>query len=329
MWINNGIIEKLIKDNQIPEGFIKGRLKKKKKIDFLIKQISKEDLYKYYILENHSVPDTVDYFNLEKRGHLVQLLRYYNIHKDPKEAAKYTRRTRSHESYVSGGLKSAKTQQKHWAEKSEQEKLNWSLKQKAAHSTDHFKILIRQINIDYQKNLPQEQKDIANKKRSDTLKNLWVVKHDELLSQMRDSRIKNKQNQGKKICRTYQEQKIYDCLIQAYPNLIYDQKIDDRYPFFVDFYIPDLDLFIEYQGHPAHGLRPYNKDDSRCLQECYKLYGGWLDMYCNGDVNKYNIAVENKINLIRIYPNISLQENYELNQNKFKDIVDLIYNSVK
>ena len=42
MWINNSIVEKLIdKDSEIPEGFVKGRLKRPKKIDSLIQIVSK------------------------------------------------------------------------------------------------------------------------------------------------------------------------------------------------------------------------------------------------------------------------------------------------
>ena len=238
MWVNNGKVEKLVKSDTIPDGFSKGRLKKPKAIDSLIQIVSKEDLYKYYILENHSFLETISFFNLDNRKHLILLLKYYNIHKDPK----------------------------------------------------------------------------------------MVIKHNELLEQMRESRINNKKKVNKGICRTYQEQKIYNCLIQKYPDLIYDKKIDDRYPFYVDFYIPSLDLFIEYQGHPSHGKRPYNENN---LEECYNLYGSWLDLYVNKDTAKYNIAIQNNINLIRIYPQISLQENYELNKFKFKDIIELIYKSIK
>ena len=326
MWVNNGKVEKLVKSDIIPDGFSKGRLKKPKAIDSLIQIVSKEDLYKYYILENHSFLETVSFFNLDNRKHLILLLKYYNIHKDPKMVAKYTKRTRSHESYIEGGIKSSKTQKENWKSKSQIEKQDYSDKQKKAHSTDHFKELIRQININYQNNLSQEYKDYLNSRRSKTLKTLWIVKHDELLEQMRESRINNKKKVDKGICRTYQEQKIYNCLIQKYPDLIYDKKIDDRYPFYVDFYIPSLDLFIEYQGHPSHGKRPYNENN---LEECYNLYGSWLDLYVNKDTAKYNIAIQNNINLIRIYPQISLQENYELNKFKFKDIIELIYKSIK
>jgi hypothetical protein len=53
-----------------------------------------------------------------------------------------------------------------------------------------------------------------------------------------------------------QEDEIYNLLIQKYPDIIRHYK-SELYPFICDFYIPELDLYIEYQGYWKHGKEPY------------------------------------------------------------------------
>lgn len=36
----------------------------------------------------------------------------------------------------------------------------------------------------------------------------------------------------------------------------------ELYPFHCDFYIPEKDLYIEYQGHPGHGNEPFDEQNS-------------------------------------------------------------------
>ena len=45
-----------------------------------------------------------------------------------------------------------------------------------------------------------------------------------------------------------------------YPDTIRQYK-DSRYPYNCDFYIPCLDLFIEFQGYWTHGEHPFNPND--------------------------------------------------------------------
>ena len=327
MWINNSKVEKLIKnDQEIPEGFQKGRLAKVKKIDILKEQVSKEELIQYYIIENHSYIETMQYFNLSKRKDLRLLLTEYQIAKSPKQSAKYAKRARTHESYLKGGQKSSQTQKDKWVAKSEIEKLAWSSKQKEAHSSDSFRNKISQINKDYNKNLDEDIKQKRNLKRSKSCKDTWS--NPELIKRQKETARSNRKVRNI-LCRTQQEQNIYDVLLAIYPDTQYDQFVDDRYPYYVDFYIPSLDLFIEYQGFPAHGKYPYIEGDVKSINEVNRLYGGWRDQYLNLDPKKYNKALESKINFIRIYPQSTLQQNLNFNNNQFKDIIELIYNSYR
>jgi len=66
-----------------------------------------------------------------------------------------------------------------------------------------------------------------------------------------------------------EEDKIYDLLIKKYPNIIRHYKCI-LYPFICDFYIPELDLYIEYQGYWKHGKEPYI--GSNIQKEIIKLW---------------------------------------------------------
>ena len=85
---------------------------------------------------------------------------------------------------------------------------------------------------------------------------------------------------------------------------------DSRYPYHVDFYLPEHDLFIEIQGNWTHGFHPFNtlsKDDINILNiwkeksktsDFYKqaIYT-WTDLY----VRKQACAKQNQLNYITIY----------------------------
>lgn len=59
-----------------------------------------------------------------------------------------------------------------------------------------------------------------------------------------------------------EEQKISELLLKRFPNLKTQYK-SEKYPFNCDFYIPELDLYIEYKGHWTHGIY------------CHKIYGNY------------------------------------------------------
>ena len=102
--------------------------------------------------------------------------------------------------------------------------------------------------------------------------------------------------------------------------------MNDKYPYYCDFYIPSLELFIELQAHPSHGRLPINK---LSVDEYSKYSAKWVDVFARRDVEKINKAKKNNINLIRIYPRASLKENLELNEYKFLDLVEICYYSQK
>ena len=77
---------------------------------------------------------------------------------------------------------------------------------------------------------------------------------DEYKIKFRDTIKKKGKCRGSK-----EENKIYEILEKLYPDIIRWYSVDNRYPFECDFYIPSIDVFIEYQGDWLHGRKPYNE----------------------------------------------------------------------
>ena len=328
-WYNNGIEELLIREPKlIPAGFIPGRLlKQDTALAKLSQQVSKEELYNLYIIENKSFETLVDLFNV-KRGLLKRLLNQYDIHKDPKARAKNNTCKRTPEQVKAVALKSSETQKKNWANRSSLEKELWSEKQKNSHHTQEYhdkQSKIIKEAVKKAKEADPEKFEIRNTQRSLSCKKTWQG-NKALIEQQKLSAKKNRLARKNQLCRTKAEQKLYETLIKIYSDLQYDVKVNDKYPYYCDFYIPSLELFIELQAHPSHGRLPINK---LSVDEYSKYSAKWVDVFARRDVEKINKAKKNNINLIRIYPRASLKENLELNEYKFLDLVEICYYSQK
>ena len=329
-WFNNGNEEILLRnDKYIPEGFIPGRLKRSpSKLDLLCNRFSKEFIYRKYIIDN------ISFINLSvelqiSSNDLRKLLSAYKIKKDPKQARKNNLYIRDEQTIRLVAEKSSVTQKNSWGNKSEEEKEAWRAKQREVHGTDSFRKKISIINKEYQANLRKENPDLykhRNEKRRESCKRIWAKNGVEIQQRRKITEKKNRLAQKNKLCRTISEQKLYDVLIQLYPDLLYDVKVDDRYPFYCDFYIPSKDIFIELQAHPSHGRLPM---ENLSFEEYSKYPVKFIDVFAKRDVHKLDVARINGINLVRIYPSATIEENYIINHNIEKDIIDICYQSQK
>lgn len=142
---------------------------------------------------------------------------------------------------------------------------------------------------------------------------------------LRQSEIQQKAYNTKKKNHSFNqsndEDRIYELIHNVYHDTIRQYK-ENRYPYHCDYYIPSLDLFIEYQGNPAHGNHPYdptNPDDFELvnrwilrneeIKENKKVKKTRLDSFIDGwtikDPEKRKIAKENNLNFIEIWPDWS------------------------
>lgn len=100
----------------------------------------------------------------------------------------------------------------------------------------------------------------------------------------------------------------FNNVIRNYNTLIDEHS--ERYPYNCDFYIKDLDLFIEIQGSQFHHFHPFdsnNQDDINELNRLKKLtsehlqYDAMITVWTIKDVEKRNIAIKNKLNFKEFY----------------------------
>lgn len=218
--------------------------------------------------------------------------------------------------------KSAETQRQRWQQKSQEEKDEWAMKCRDAQlsMSKDIKDKKAQSYRDYWNSLSQYSRDQINHKRSQSLVAMWKD-NDDAKERQHQSQIETRQKQRGNLCRTTAEQSIYDYLIQIYPDLQYDIKVDNRYPYYCDFYIPSLDLFFEYQGHQSHGKLPIEFMD----EEEYKNYPqSYMRTFADRDVEKKLCADKNGINLIRYYPHATLKDNILINGEENREFVELI-----
>lgn len=114
------------------------------------------------------------------------------------------------------------------------------------------------------------------------------------------------------------EKEIYELLCQKFTNVEKQYYTDKRYPFRCDFYVPELDLFIEYQGYQSHGFHPFNPDNEKDLekvdnwwQKYFELveknndpdnaYIAYINTWTIRDPLKRETAKRNKLNWIEFF----------------------------
>lgn len=157
-------------------------------------EITKEEIEKYYIIENHKKSECLVYFNLSNRK-FSELLKQFNIHKDRSLVMKNAKR-RSHESYILAGKKSAETQKKHWQEKSEDDKNNWVqyCKQVQLNLPDDVKQEKLKKAKETFNNLSEVDKNKINTQRSKSCKSYWEsLKPEDYKSKIEQQILKTKQ----------------------------------------------------------------------------------------------------------------------------------------
>ena len=123
----------------------------------------------------------------------------------------------------------------------------------------------------------------------------------------------------KKTTYSKKENEIYEYLITLDKDTK-RQYYSDLYPFHCDFYLPNFDVYIEYQGMWTHGKHPFNKDndDDIALLETWKkktenskFYKSAIYTWTVSDELKRKTAKDNNLKYLEIYP-----------KDSFKDIIN-------
>lgn len=120
------------------------------------------------------------------------------------------------------------------------------------------------------------------------------------------------------------EEKLFLYIKDKFPSVKRQYKDKERYPWCCDFYIPELDYFIELQGSWTHGKHPFNcnsKEDQLILKKWkeksknHLFYLNAIKTWAERDVKKRNTAIQNKLNFKELW---SFEEG--------KSFIDTIFN---
>ena len=137
--------------------------------------------------------------------------------------------------------------------------------------------------------------------KTDEFKNLMIKNKSAIQQKIYNAKVNHKSFNTSK-----PENESYTILKEHYPDVVSQYK-DNRYPFACDFYIPSIDLFIECNYHWTHGGKPYEgtEDDKQIVEKWKtkgtKFYNNAIQTWTIRDVNKRNIAKQNKLNYIEFW----------------------------
>lgn len=119
-------------------------------------------------------------------------------------------------------------------------------------------------------------------------------------------KIFESKKRNKTLTSSSEEDRIYKLLLLKFSKVLRQYRCE-LYPFACDFYIPEKDLFIEYQGTWLHGKEPYIGSKEQLEKINYwkekgtALYLKAINTWTERDVLKRKIAKENKLNWIEFF----------------------------
>ena len=106
------------------------------------------------------------------------------------------------------------------------------------------------------------------------------------------------------------EENLYKEIKSIYPSVIRQYK-ESRYPYNCDFYIPELDMFIELQGSWTHGKHPYNEKSNQDqlilnkwksrLLDNHGFYLTAIKVWTISDPKKRETAKKNNLNYVELF----------------------------
>ena len=171
----------------------------------------------------------------------------------------------------------------------------------------YFKTKVRQTFLQkYGVDNPMKIEEVVQKVKSniDIVRRKILEKMPQTLEKIYATKRKNKSFNTSKI-----EDDFYNLLCTKFNNVQRQYKTE-KYPFLCDFYIPDIDLYIEYNGNWTHGKEPfcYNNinhlirldyliEHSKTSDYYQQAIYTWTEL----DVKKQKTAKENNLNYLCFY----------------------------
>ena len=145
--------------------------------------------------------------------------------------------------------------------------------------------------------------DFINKSRDTMYKKYGCIQpmhNEEIVNRMLETKRRNNSFHTSK-----PEEELYLYIKEKFPSVIRQYKDKERYPFCCDFYIQELDLFMELNGTWTHGKHPFDinsKEDISILNiwkeksKEHPFYLSAIKTWTIYDVKKRNKAKEENLN---------------------------------
>lgn len=145
------------------------------------------------------------------------------------------------------------------------------------------------------------------------IKNTWLLKYG-VDNPMKNISIREKTYITKRKNNTFNisktEEELYIYIKKFFKSVKRQYKDKERYPWHCDFYIPELDYFIELNGNWTHGFHPYslNGVNDKIILEKWKeksknhpYYNGAIKTWTIFDVKKREMANRNNLNYKEVW----------------------------
>lgn len=140
--------------------------------------------------------------------------------------------------------------------------------------------------------------------QSEEFKKLWLDP-DFVQSAIEKQIETKKKNHSFKISK--KEETCFALLKETFPIVICQYR-SESYPFNCDFYIPEKDLYIEFNGtwtHGGHAFDPNNEEDMKLVEmwksKNTKFYNNAIKNWTQRDVKKRETAKKNNLNFIEFW----------------------------
>lgn len=285
-YYNNGINEKRFYTNDIPEGWISGRLKSS--ITTLNKIWCNNGNKEIFIDKDSKIPDgyvkgrIVNKNSIEKRKNTINSKKYSYYNNGIKEI-----QVSFNEEIPNGFIKG---------------RLPMSDEQKHKLSESHIG---KHHTKESKEKISKHSNNNREKARKTNLERYGVEYYNNRDKELETKRKNNSFNTSKP------EVNYYNNLCEKYNsyNIKRNYK-SDEYPFRCDFYIIPENLYIELNLHWTHGGRPFDPNDEDCQKQLAvwqekaktsKFFENAIQTWTIRDVEKQRIAKENNLNYKVIY----------------------------
>lgn len=314
----------------------------KSKFEQLKEQITKEELDNYYVVENHTLNETLAHFNISN-SLFVRLRQFYGIKKPSNLYAQNTCKSKL-ERYGSSSYNNR--------EKSKETCLSKYGVDNPFKDTQKIKqSYIDTLGVDH----PMHKKELVDKMCSHRDYKESIRKGQQTYFERtgytncaKDPRVIERWQKTKKENGTFNvmgtsqiEKTILKLVEDYYKDKVLSHYKDDRYKkpngykYLCDGYVKGQDLFIEVNAHPTHYAHPFDatdEDDIKHLYELNKNLTPWnkqvVDTWTIRDVEKIKCAKENNLNFIVIYPSSNLETNIKINNFKYIELLNYIFDSI-